>query len=147
MARAAHPEAMAPSKPGRTRTAPPQMPPQFPMQGRYRAYTLFDSTGLVYLLLGFLVLRAVRAPGEGEAAWQAVLASYANPVYLAFHLLALGSVLFVGVRFFSLFPKAQPPRIGPAKPPPRPVIHGMLYAAWIGVSVLFVAILAGGIFR
>jgi len=59
---------------------------------------------------------------------------------------ALASVLFVGVRFFRLFPKAQPPRIGPAKPPPGPVIHGMLYAVWIGVTVVFAAILAGGLF-
>ncbi len=146
MARAAHPEAMAPSKPGRTRTAPPQMPPKFPMQGRYRAYTIFDATGLVYLLMGFGVLHAVRALGDGAAAWQAVLAGWANPVYVAFHLLALASVLFVGVRFFRLFPKAQPPRIGPARPPPGPVIHGMLYAVWIGVTVVFAAILAGGLF-
>ena len=54
--------------------------------------------------------------------------------------------VFVGVRFFSLFPKAQPPRIGPAKPPPAPVILTMLYALWIGFTVVFAAILAGGLF-
>ena len=43
MARAAHPKAMAPSGPGATRTAPPTAPAQFPMQGRYRAYTLFAT--------------------------------------------------------------------------------------------------------
>ena len=65
---------------------------------------------------------------------------------MVFHLLTLVSVVFVGVRFFRLFPKAQPPRIGPAKPPPAPVIVAGLYAAWIGVTLLFVLVLAGGIF-
>ena len=56
------------------------------------------------------------------------------------------SVVFVAVRFFRLFPKAQPAFIGPLKPPPRPLIHLGLYAAWLGVTALFVLILAGGIF-
>ena len=142
----AHPEAMTPARPGSTRTAPPQRPPQFPMQGRYRAYTLFDLTGLVYLLVGLVVLKAVWSLGSGAAAWERTLEGYANPIYLAFHALALVSVVFVGVRFFSLFPKAQPPRIGPLKPPPAPVIHAMLYAVWIGVTVVFASILAGGLF-
>ena len=68
-----------------------------------------------------------------------------HPLYLAFHALGLVSVLFVGVRFFRLFPKAQPPRIGPAKPPPQPVILGGLYAAWLGVTLLMAAILSGGL--
>ena len=142
----AHPHAMAPAKPGATRTAPPQRPPQFPMQGRYRSYSLFGWTGLVYLLLGFLVLKAIWALGNGPDAWERTLLSYEHPVYLAFHALALVSVLFVGVRFFSLFPKAQPPRIGPLKPPPQAVILAMLYAVWIGFTLVFGAILAGGLF-
>lgn len=125
--------------------APPQMPPQYPMGGRYRAYTLFDATGFVYLLVGLLALRVVWALGNGPGAWAQLQAELQNPVYVAFHLLALLSVLFVGVRFFRLFPKAQPPRIGPAKPPPQPVILGGLYAAWLGVTLLMAAILSGGL--
>ena len=113
MARMSHPHAMAPSRPGRTRTAPPRMPREYPMQGRYRAYTLFDATGVVYLL---------------------------------FHALALASVVFVGVRFFRLFPKAQPPKLGPAKPPPQPVILAMLYAVWLGATLALGVVLAGGVF-
>ena len=146
MARPAHPHAMTPAQAGRTRTAPPMLPDQFPFQGRYRAYTLFDLTGAIYLLLGFVVLRAVWALGSGPDAWSALRASFASPLWIAFHLLALVCVCFVAVRFFRLFPKSQPPRIGPAKPPPRPVIHAMLYAAWIGVTLVMVVILAGGIF-
>ena len=62
------------------------------------------------------------------------------------YLIALVGVIFVGVRFFSFFPKSQPPRIGPAKPPPRQVLLGMLYAAWIGVAGALSVVLAGGIF-
>jgi fumarate reductase subunit C len=137
---------MAPSQPGPTRTAPPSRPAGFPFTGRYRAYTLFDATGLVYLLVGLLVLRAVWALGSDPATWQGVLEAWRNPLYVAFHLLTLVSVIFVGVRFFRLFPKAQPPRIGPARPPAPPVILGTLYALWLGVTLLFVAVLAGGIF-
>jgi fumarate reductase subunit C len=137
---------MAPSKPGRTRTAPPQLPPKFPMGGRYLAYTLFDWTGLVYLLLGFLILADVWHLGSGEEAWDRSMMAYNGVVSVLFHAIALVSVIFVGVRFFGFFPKAQPPRIGPIKPPPQIVILIMLYAAWIGVAGALACILAGGIF-
>jgi fumarate reductase subunit C len=137
---------MHPARPGRTRTAPPQLPDRFPFQGRYRAYTLFDLTGAVYLALGFVLLRVAWALGSGPVAWQALRESFASPLWIAFHAISLLSVCFVAVRFFRLFPKAQPPRIGPVKPPPGPVIHAMLYAVWIGVTVVFTAILAGGLF-
>ena len=146
MARQAHPQAMAPSKPGRTRTAPPLLPDQFPFEGRYRAYTLFDATGILYLLLGYLALGTVWALGSGETGWNMVMATYRSGVYVVFHLIAIVGVIFVGVRFFGFFPKSQPPRIGPAKPPPQPVILAMLYAVWVGVAGLMTIILAGGIF-
>ena len=107
-----------------------------------RTYLLFDATGIVYLLVGLVALRVAWALKSAEA-WNALLTSFANPGYLLFHLIALVSAIFVGVRFFRLFPKAQPARIGPAKPPPRPVLHAMLYAAWIGITVVLLAILGG----
>ena len=137
---------MTPHQPGRTRTAPPQLPEQFPFAGRYRSYTLFSWTGVLYLLLAFLVLRVVWALGNGPEAFGAAIASFGSPLYIAFHLLALVGVCFVAVRFFGLFPKAQPPRIGPAKPPPAPVLLAMLYGAWIGITAVLAAILAGGLF-
>ena len=146
MARMSHPHAMAPSRPGRTRTAPPRMPREFPLAGRYRAYTLFDATGVIYLLLGLLALRLVWALGSGEGDWSAAMHGLANPLYLLFHALALVSVIFVGVRFFRLFPKAQPPKLGPAKPPPQPVILAMLYAVWLGATLALGVVLAGGVF-
>ena len=146
MARAAHPQAMQPKKPGTTRTAPPKMPDGFPGKGRYRTYVAFDATGLIYLLMGFIILCAVWQLGSGEAGWNGVLDAYQNPIMIGFHLLALVSVIFVGVRFFRLFPKAQPPRIGPAKPPPAAILMAMLYSAWIGTTLVMTWVLAGGVF-
>lgn len=146
MARAAHPDAMKPRSPGRTRTAPPQMPAEFPMAGRYRLYTLFGATGVLYLLMAFVALRVVWALGSGASAWAEVQRQLANPIYIGFHALCLVAVLFVGVRFFRLFPKAQPAKIGPLKPPPGPILHAGLYAAWIAVAGGLAFVLAGGIF-
>jgi fumarate reductase subunit C len=137
---------MAPPKPGRTRAAPPQMPASWWGSTRIRTYLLFDATGIIYFLIGFLAIAMIGALGDGPIAWQASLDRLENPIYIAFHLLCLISVIFVAVRFFRLFPKAQPPTIGPLKPPPGPVIHVMLYVVWIGITALMTAILAGGLF-
>jgi fumarate reductase subunit C len=145
MAGPAHPDAMAPPRPGRTRTAPPQMPATWWGSKRMVTYLLFDATGIIYFLVGFVAIRLVRALAEGEAAWDAAIASLSHPLYIVFHLLSLVSVVFVGVRFFRLFPKAQPPTIGPLKPPPGAVIQAMLYAVWIGLTIGLVLILTGGL--
>jgi fumarate reductase subunit C len=145
MAGPAHPHAMAPPTPGRTRTAPPQTPSTWWSSKRILTYLLFDATGIVYFLVGFVAIRLIRALAQGEAAWDAAITSLSNPIYIAFHLLCLVSVVFVGIRFFRLFPKAQPPAIGPIKPPPGPVIHAMLYVVWIATTLGLGSILAGGL--
>ena len=146
MAGPSHSESMAPPKPGRTRTAPPQMPSSWWGEKRIRTYLLFDATGILYFLIGFQAIRLTNALAAGPAAWKAAIESLSSPLYIAFHLLCLVSVVFVAVRFFRLFPKAQPPSIGPLKPPPRPVIHGMLYVVWIGITFGLGGILAGVFF-
>ena len=143
MAGPSHPQSMMPATPGRTRTAPPQRPASWPASPRIRTYLLFGATGLFYLLAGLVALRVLWTLGEGPDQWALLLESLANPIYIGFHAISLIAVIFVGVRFFRLFPKSQPARIGPAKPPPGPVILAGLYLAWIGVTVLYSAILAG----
>ncbi len=145
-AQPAHPETMQPSHPGPTRTAPPMRPARMPLRGPYGIHALFGATGLIYLLLGFLALEVVWTLGSGEEEWNRVHESFQHPLSIAFHALAFASILFVGVRFFWLFPPAQPPRIGPAKPPPPGVLMALLYAAWIGVAGVLALILAGWIF-
>lgn len=143
MARAVHSHAMTPSRPGRTRTAPPQAPSGWYTQPRMLRYLLFDATGIVYLLVAFVALRAVWALGSGEQAWAELMRQLSHPLYVIFHGLALVCVAFVAVRFFRLFPKSQPAHIGPVKPPPQLVILAGLYAAWIGVTLAVTAVLAG----
>lgn len=146
MGRPAHPHAMAPHKPGRTRTAPPEMPATWWSAPRIRNYLLFDATGIVYYLISFLAIGMVQALARGPEAWNAIMARFQHPLYVAFHVICLVSVVFVAVRFFSLFPKAQPKAIGPIKPPPGEVIHAMLYVVWLAITALMTAILAGWIF-
>jgi fumarate reductase subunit C len=136
---------MSPPTPGRTRTAPPEMPSTWWSAPRIRTYVLFGATGFIYFLLGFLAIRLIWALGTGEAAWNAAIGTLAHPLYIAFHVLAFASVIFVGVRFFSLFPKAQPRDYG-LPMPPNAVIQGLLYALWIAVTVGFSAVLGGVIF-
>ena len=121
------------------------MPGTWPSSARYRTYLAFDFTGLVYLLIGLLIVRAIFALAAGQEAWDAQLASYSHPGFLLFHAFTLLCVLFVGVRFFRLFPKAQPAKIGSVSPPPRPVLHAALYVAWIAVTLGLGAILGGAI--
>ncbi len=142
---AAHPDAMHPPKPGRTRTAPPEMPSSWWGSKRIRNYLLFDATGVVYFLVGFIAIDVIWALGSGPDGWATKLDSLGHPLYIAFHALALASVIFVAVRFFSLFPKAQPRDTG-LPMPPGPVIKAMLYVVWIGLTVVLSAILAGGLF-
>ena len=106
----------------------------------------FVFAGIVYLLVAFVGIRLVNALVDGPDAWNAAMESLKNPLYIAFHVLCLVSVIFVSVRFFRLFPKAQPPTIGPLEPPPAPVIQGMLYVVWLGITALMTAILAGVLF-
>ena len=146
MARPVHPHAMTPSRPGRTRTAAPQAVSGWYTQPRMLKYLLFDATGIVYLLVGFIALRVVWALGSGPEAFAELMRQLTNPVYVAFHAVALVSVVFVAVRFFGLFPKAQPAHIGPVKPPPASLIMAGLYAAWLGLTAVVTLILAGGLF-
>ncbi len=144
--KASHPQAMAPKTPGKTRTAPPMQPGSWKTSTRMKQYARFGATGWIYLLASISAIQMVYALGSGPEAYAAMQAVFRNPLVVLFHTVSLFAVGYVLVRFFGLFPKAQPARIGPAKPPPEPVLAGMLYAAWIGITVVLSAILAGGIF-
>ena len=111
---------------------------------RYRAYTLFDWTGLIYLLLGFLALQIVWALGSGEADWNRVMESFQNPIYIGFHVLSFVVLVWYGARtYFKLFTKTQPPMIGPMPRPPLGVFPPALAGVWIVVSVALVVVLGG----
>lgn len=142
MAGLAHPDAMRPHREGRTPTAAPIAPQGYPFgQPRYRAYILYASTSILFLLQGFLVLRGAWALGSGPEAWGAYLEDLRHPLYLVWHVFVLGVVVWFGARtFFKLFTKTQPP-IFPL--PPLELIPPAIGAAWLAVTVVLVAILGG----
>jgi len=140
----ANPEAMQPSTPGSTRTAPAAMPDKFPTGGRYLSYMLFGATSIFYLLASLLILRMAWALGDGAEAWDRVMASFANPLYLAYHVLALVVFTWAGWRFLiKLSAKANPPTIGPLRRPPLAAFPPMMGALWVGATALAVIVLWG----
>ena len=145
MASSAHPDAMAPPQPGRTRAAPPEMPGSWWSAPRIRNYLLFDATGLIYFAVAFVATRLIWALGSGPERWHEAIADLGSPVYVVFHAVALASVVFVAIRLFSLFPKAQPRDMG-LPMPPNQVIKALLYVTWLAVTVAFAAVLSGGVF-
>ena len=50
-------DAMKPSKPGPTRTAPPRPPDKFPGKGRYPSYLAFGACGAFLMISASLVIR------------------------------------------------------------------------------------------
>jgi fumarate reductase subunit C len=111
-----------------------------------KQYARFGMTGWIYLVASITAIEIVWALGSGPEAYASMQTLLSNPIMVLIHVVALVSVGYVLVRFFGLFPKAQPARIGPAKPPPQPVLTAMLYGAWVGITIVLSVILAGGIF-
>lgn len=136
-------DAMKPRRPGPTRTAAPRAPARFPWGYGYRSYVAFGSCGIFLLLSGLLVLRAVWNLGSGETAWNELLADFARPSYLVYHALALVGIVWFTLRFFRLFPKTQPTRIGPARKPPDVVFVAGLTGAFVLSTALLAAVLWG----
>lgn len=136
-------DAMKPGHPGPTRTAPPRPPDGFPSRGRYRAYLLFGTGGFFLLIEALLALRVVWALGNGEAALARVLNSFGSPAYVLFHVVALAWITWFTLRFFRLFPKTQPFRMGPIKRPPDAVMVTGLTGAFVVVTLVVVLVLGG----
>ena len=138
-------DAMRPATPGPTRTAPPRPPDGFPTRGRYVGYMLFGTGGFFLMLEALLLLRVVWALGDGEAAFGAVMESFANPLYLVFHAVACGWITWFALRLFRLFPATQPYRVGPFQRPPDGVLVAGLSGAFVVVTLAVVAILWGAL--
>ena len=136
-------DAMRPAKGEPTRSAPPRPPDGFPSRGNYRAYIAFGFGGFFLFTVSLLVLRAVWALGNGEAAWARVQTSFQNPVYVIFHALALLWLTWFILRLFRLFPATQPKRIGPFRRPPDALLVGGLTGVFVVVTLVVAAILWG----
>ncbi len=137
-------DAMRPRQEGPTLTAPARPPDQFPMSGRYRSYLLFGLCGGFLLISGFLVLRVVWALGNGQADFERVMGGFAHPLYLGYHALAFVALVWFTLRFFGLFPKTQPFRIGPFKRPSDTVLVSGLYGLF-ALATIIVSLILGGV--
>lgn len=138
-------DAMKASGPPRTRTAPPWQPKGFPLGGRRTAYVAFGASGAFLVLVALLVLRAVWVLGHHDPeAWRSLIREdFANPGYLLFHAVALFAMLWFAFRFFRLFPKTQPPRLGPFPRPPLLAFAAVLNGALVVATVLLLIVLGG----
>ena len=143
MALRARVDAMKASTPSSTRTAPPRMPDYFWRRGNYRGYIAFGSCGFLLFLVSFLLLRVVWALGSGERHWERAVESFGHPLYIAFHVFCLVALVWFALRFFRLFPKTQPPRIGPFRRPPDIVFAVILHSGLLVVSALVLLLFWG----
>jgi fumarate reductase subunit C len=139
-------DAMRPKTLGPTRTADPRPPDGFPTSGNYPAYMLFGSCGAFLLLTSLIAIEFVWAINGGQAKYDAFMARIRDSAgYQAYFALALVGLIWFTVRFFGLFPKTQPFRMGPFKRPPDAVMLAGLLAAFVVLN-LAVALTLGGLF-
>ncbi len=108
---------------------------------RYIQHMAQELTSVFVGAFALLLLCAMRALAEGEAAWQSFLASLGSPLMLGFQGLVLAATLYHTVAWFVVTPKAMPVQIGEVFLPGI-FIAGAHYVAWIVVS-LFILYVAG----
>jgi len=138
-------DAMKPSAAPPTRTADPSPPDHFPGRGNYLSYVAFGATGILMWLAAFQVLRAIQALGAGEEAWNALLASFRHPAYVVFHAFLFVGLTWFALRFFQVFPKTQPPRMGPFARPSDTFFAVALNGVFVAVTLLICLVLGGAI--
>ena len=111
-------------------------------KGSYFAFILrelscvFVAWFVVYLLL------LVRAVGQGDAAYQQLLAWSATPLILLVNIVSLLSLVFHAVTFFAAAPQAMVVKVGPNEVPGSLVLAGH-YAGWVAASGVVCWLLLG----
>jgi fumarate reductase subunit C len=127
-----------------TPTAPARPPAGFWLEHpRYRRYVLFGGTGLVLAIDALIVLRGVRALGEGIAAWEAYLAALGSPIGIAICWLLFLTTLFFSIRWLRVGAKIPPVPIPFLFSLPPAVFLVGHYATLAVLSALLLLILAG----
>jgi fumarate reductase subunit C len=136
---------MRPKTLGATRTADPRPPDRFPFGGNYGPYLLFGSCGAFLLLTSILAIDFMWSLAGGQAKYDAYMQRIHETGYQVYFWLALVGLIWFTVRFFRLFPKTQPFRMGPFKRPPDAVMLLGLLGAFVVLN-LAVATILGGLF-
>jgi hypothetical protein len=131
----------------KTRTAPARAPSGFPLGFyRYRNYVLFAATSF-FMALGCIgLLAGLHALSLGEGAWNAWLATLAEPHWLVLSTLVLLFTLYFAIRFFWVGRKIAVGRIGPIPGPPLPMpALGVLPIGGIVTAWLILLAILGGL--
>ena len=112
---------------------------------RYRNYILFALTSVFMGIGAILLLQGVQALGQGEAAWDAYLASMASTPMRLLSLLVLGFTLYFMIRWAWLSRKIGAGRVGPIPGPglPLPVLFLGLLVAFTARLIVTLMILGG----
>jgi len=130
----------------KTPTAPARRPSGFPLGWyRYRNYTLFAATCIPMAFAALELLHGVAALGRSEEAWNAWLATLANPSTRVVNLVCLAFAVYFSFRFGWVGRKIAAGRIGPVPKPPLPLF--ILGAAPLGGFVtlwLVLLVILGG---
>ena len=100
----------------------------------------FTSVFVAAYVVIFLVM--IRRLSEGQAAYEAFLASLQSPLAIVFHMVALAFAVFHTVTWFHLTPKAMAVRIGEERVKPALIIAPN-YAAWAVISAIVAWFLLG----
>ena len=108
--------------------------------GRYKRYIAREITCIFIGVYTAVLLFGVKRLSEGEAAYQGFLDALNHPLFVLFHLLALGFATYNSITWFGVTPKAIRIQVGEDFAPDG-VVAGAHYAGWIAISlvVLFVA--------
>jgi len=110
---------------------------------RYLRYMARELTCLFVGAYTLLLVVGLARLAQGQAAYDAFLASMQTPGSIVFHGLALAFAVYHSATWFNLTPKALPVQIGEEFLPGW-VIAGLHYVAWIAVSVATL-VLAGAV--
>ena len=108
----------------------------------YFLFMLRELTSVFVAAYVVIFLMMIRRLNEGQAAYEAFMASLKSPVAILFHVVALAFALFHTITWFHLTPKAMAVRIGEERVKPAMLIAPN-YAAWAVVSAIVAWFLLG----
>jgi fumarate reductase subunit C len=107
-------------------------------------YTLRELTAAFVLIQALILLAGLAALVAGPEAWAGFLDLLANPLMIALHVVLLVAAVYNSITWFLVAPKAMPPIFIGIRPVPDRVIVVAHLVVFAILSVLIVALLAGG---
>ncbi len=111
-------------------------------KGTYFRFILREMSSVFVAWFVAYLLLLVRAVGQGDAAYQQLLAWSATTPILILNIVSLLFVMFHMVTFFDAAPQAMVVKVGPTPVPGSLVLAGH-YAGWVVASAVVCWLLLG----